>query len=218
MAFNPTARLFEDFNLPEKPAEDLPPPEPTFSAAELSAGRLEAWNEGYLAGAAVSADSLHRDGQGIFAEFLARSDELDEALARMTERNAAAIARWLVCTFLTAFPDLSNGSMAGRTKAVAELLQPALRSQTKIEVRGDNAPAVSFHTMYDVCRQIEAQQIENPSGGSIAIAWQQGEAELNPARTWEDIRSAIMPLAAEEAAAESFRLTLTQGESIRHVR
>jgi hypothetical protein len=219
MTSSSSAWLFEDFSQPEKPvgAADAPPPEPTFDAAELAAARLESWNDGYLASAAASSHSLDRDGQTIFADLLARADDMDEKLGQMAEQNAIAIARWLAVTFATAFPNLSDGSMVGRTRAVVNLLQSTLRSQSKIEVRGERGPTVSFHSMHDVCREIETQQIEDPTGGSIFIAWQQGEAQINPSRTWDDIRSAIMPVAAGEAAENSFELRVTQGESIRHV-
>src|SRR3954453_19861335 len=95
----PAASMFKDFNLPEQPAADPAPPEPTFTAAELSAARQEAWNDGYVAAAAASNHTLGRDGQRIFAELLARADDIDNALKQMAEQNAAAIARWLAAAF-----------------------------------------------------------------------------------------------------------------------
>jgi hypothetical protein len=219
LTFNAAARLFEDFNLPAKSAEaaDAPPAEPAFTVAELSTARQEAWNDGYLAAAASNSHILGRDGQRIFAELLARADDIDKGLELMAERNAAAIARWLAAAFVTALPNLSDGSMAGRTSAVMDLLRAALRSQSKIELHGETGTAVSFRNMHDVCRQIESQQTDEPTDGSIVIAWQQGEAEINPTRTWEEIRTAIMPLAAGEAAETSLELRITQEESMRHV-
>lgn len=217
MTASRVAGMFEDFNLPEKPAEEPRPPEPGFSVGELDAARLEAWNEGYMAAAAAGADTLRRDGQSVLAELLARSDDIDSQVGLMAERNAASIARWLVDTFVAAFPNLANYPVTGRTRAVMDVLEATLRSQSKIEVRGEKGPTVSFHTMHDVCRQIEAQQTEDPSGGSIIIAWQQGEARIDQSRTWEDIRKAILPLAAAEAAEHGFQILLAQRESIRHV-
>lgn len=218
MTANPRASLFEDFNLPKKPPEEPTPSEPTFSVADLAAARLEAWNDGYLTAAAANATNLQRDGQTVFAELLARSDDIDKGLGLMAEQNAALIARWLVDTFVAAFPELANQPLAGRRRAVMDVLHSALRSQSKIEVRGERKPSISFHTMHDVCRQIEAQQIEDPSDSSIIIAWQQGEAQIDPSRTWEDIRQAIMPLAAaDDAGQRGFQILLAQREAIRHV-
>jgi hypothetical protein len=219
LTFNAAARLFEDFNLPATPAEDAdaPPAEPTFTVAELSAARQEAWNDGYLSAAAANSHILGRDGQRIFAELLARADDIDKGLELMAERNAAAIAHWLAAAFVAALPNLSDGSLPGRTRAVMDLLRSALRSQSKIELHNETGTTVSFHSMHDVCRQIESQQTDEPSDGSIIIAWQQGEAQINPARTWDEIRTAIMPLAAGEAAETSLELRITQEESMGHV-
>jgi hypothetical protein len=213
------ARLFEDFNSPGMPldAADAPPPEPTFDAAELSAARQEAWNDGFLAASAAAAIDIGREERRVFEALLARADDIDKSLGLMAAHNAAAIADWLVMTFITTFPDLAKDALTDRTRAVADLLQPVLRSQSKIEVRGESGSTVSCHSMHDVCRQIAAQQSEDPSGGTIIVAWQQGEAEIDPSRTWQDIRSAIMPVAAGGTADGSFELTVKQGEFIRHV-
>lgn len=211
--------LLEDFNQPEQAADaaDAPPPEATFSASELAAARMEAWNDGYLAARGANAGNAGREAQKASADLLTRSDALDKRLEEIAERNAASVARWLVATFVTAFPHLPHGSMAARTGIVASLLQSTLMSQSTIEVRGGEGPAVSCRTMYEVYRQIEARQIEDPSGSNIVIAWQQGEARLDPSRTWEDIRSAIMPLAAATAAETSFQLIVTPEDLNRHV-
>jgi hypothetical protein len=219
MTAHALAGLFEDFNLPAVAvdAAELPPPEPTFTTAELTAARQQAWNDGYMTASTADGRNIAREGRQVFGDMLARSDELDIWLGAMAERNATALARWLVSAFVTAFPDLSNGSPAGRTRAVMELLQSALRSQSKIEVHDSAGRVVSFHTMHDVCRQIESQQVENPAAGNIVIAWQQGEAQIDLARTWADIRSAIMPLASDPAAEASFKISVTQEESSHHV-
>jgi hypothetical protein len=219
LTFEAAARLFEDFNLPAKPAEaaDAPPAEPTFTVSELAAARQEAWNDGYLAAAAANNHILGRDGQRIFAELLARADDIDKGLELMAERNAAALAHWLAAAFVTALPNLSDGSMAGRTSAVMDLLRSALRSQSKIELHRETGNTVSFHNMHDICRLIESQQTDEPTDGSITIAWQQGEAQINPTRTWEEIRTAIRPLAAGEAVETSLELRITQEEFMRHV-
>ncbi len=213
----PAASMFEDFNLPEQPAADPAPPEPTFTAAELSAARQEAWNDGYVAAAAASNHTLGRDGRRIFAELLARADDIDNALEQMAEQNAAAIARWLAAAFETALPNLSGGEMEGRTRAVMDLLRSALRSQSKIELRDEAGTTVSFHSMHDACREIETQQAEEPTDGGITIAWQQGEVRIDASRTWDEIRNAMLPLAAGDAAESSFALRITQGESTQHV-
>jgi hypothetical protein len=219
MTVHALAGLFQDFNLPvvsASPAE-LVPAEPTFTAAELAAARDEAWNDGYMTGSNADGQNIAREGRQVFGDMLARSDELDKWLGAMAEQSASALARWLVSAFVTAFPDLSNGSPTGRTRAVMELLQSALRSQSKIEVHDSAGHVVSFHTMHDVCRQIETQQAEDPSGGSIVIAWQQGEAQIDLSRTWADIRNAIMPLVFDTAVNASFKISVTQEESVSHV-
>jgi hypothetical protein len=245
MTSQPAAPIFEDFNLPEQPPEDPIPPEPTFTVAELATARQEAWNDGYLAAAAAGNRDVDRDGQRIFADLLARADDIDNGLEQMAEHNAAAIARWLATAFETALPNLSDGAMVGstradgamvgstradgamdgrtradgamdgRTRAVMDLLRSALRSQSKIELHDETGTTVSFHNMHDVCRQIETRQTDEPRDRSIAIAWQQGEARIDASRTWDEIRDAFLPLA--DAAESSFVLRITQGESTHHV-
>jgi hypothetical protein len=204
------ARMLEDFNLPERVAEaaDALPPEPTFSVSELAAARLEAWNDGYMAAAAADGNNRGRDEQRVFAELLARTEEIDQRLEQMIAQNATAIARWLVAAFTAALPSLSEGSKEGRIGAVMDLLGSALKSQSKIELRAAAGVTVSFHSMHDVCRQIETWQADEPTDG-ITIAWQQGEALIDPSRTWEEIRNAILPLAAAEPAETSVELRIT---------
>jgi hypothetical protein len=204
------ARMLEDFNLPEQLAEaaDAPPAEPTYSVSELAAARQEAWNDGYMA--AVAADGCNRghNEQRIFAELLSRADDIDQRLEQMIVQNATAITRWLVATFMVALPNLSDGSKEDRVGAVMDLLGSALRSQSKIELRNATGATVSFHSMHDVCRQIAMWQADEPTD-EITIAWQQGEAQINSARIWEEIRSAILPLAATDAAETSVELRIT---------
>ncbi len=204
------ARMLEDFGLPERAAEaaNAPPAEPTYSISELAAARLEAWNDGYMAAVAADGNSRGSDERRIFAELLSRADDIDQRLEQMIAQNATAIARWLVATFIAALPGLSDGSKQDSTGVVIDLLGAALRSQSKIELRSANGASVSFHSMHDVCRQIEAWQTDEPTDG-ITIAWQQGEAQINSSRTWEEIRNAILPLAAAEAAETSVELRLT---------
>lgn len=218
------ARLFENFNLPDGPPEDadLAPPEPTFTVAEMSATRNEAWNEGYITASRSGARALGRESQQVFADLLARAEDMDDRLDAMAEHYADAIARWLVQVFVTAFPAMAADSMDGRIRRVAEQLRPVLRSQTRIGVRDATGCAVWCETMADVWRHVQTRQVEEPACGDIVISWPQGEARISNETTWQAILAAVMPLLGDDAAADAaadagFQFIVRPLELIEHV-
>jgi hypothetical protein len=212
-------RLFENFNLPDGADDeaDALPPEPMFSQAELAAARAEAWNDGYLAAARQTAERLARDARLVFADLLARSEEMDSQLVAMAEQNAAAVAHWLADSFVAAFPGLAAAAMDQRIRRVAELLQPVLKSQVNIEVHDGSGPPVRCDSLSDVWRHIQARQTEHPTGGDIVVAWPRGEARISGDAAWQDIRAAMMPLTQDAPDDAAFRFTIKRTEYAGHV-
>ncbi|WP_428487335.1 hypothetical protein [Rhodopila sp.] len=215
-----TVHLFENFNLPEAVADaaDTAPAEPTFSASALSAARQEAWNDGYLAASVAHARDLGQECRQVFADLLARSEDMDRKLGAIAEQSAASVARWLVGTFVAAFPVLAAAGPDGRIQVVADLLQPVLRSQSRIELRDRTGSSTFCESMHDVWRQIETRQTEDPTAGDIIVAWPQGEARISSTQIWDDIRAAIMPLATDAADDPPVHFTIKRTEFTGHVR
>jgi hypothetical protein len=208
--------LFEDFNRPDRQDADAPPPPPTFSEVELAAAREEAWNDGYLVATKAAERRWEDQSRQVFEELMAGAQEMDRKLDEMAEHNAASVARWLIQTFVTAFPALSASAALARTQRVADLLHSTLRSHSRIEVRHDDGPTVTCETMEEAWRHIEARHREDPAAGDIVVAWPQGQVLIDPQRAWEEIRAAILPIAAD-SGTEPFHMTIKQGEYPNHV-
>lgn len=208
-------RWFEDFNraaeLPE--AEDDAPPEATYTAAELAAARLEAWNDGFVAASRGQAATHANVNDRLYRDMLSQAETLDQKLDIAAERNATLIARWLARNVIAVLPDLSAAVMADRTRRVAAMLRSALRSQTRIELRVGGETVMMCETMQDLCQQIAQRNLTDHPPGDVTIAWEHGEARIDLEQTWHRIRAAILPLAdnADQTVNPG------QGECLSHV-
>jgi len=196
MSFRSTAAWFENFDEPEQiaPYAEPEPEKITFDAAELSAARAEAWNDGYLAASRADAQAMQRNGQAILEQLMDRLLEVEKKLEQLVEQSAASVTDWLVDSFLTTLPGLSDRFMAERTDVVGKLLKSALILKPRIELHRSQEPVACFADLAELSRQLEAEQGPDHPAGKIVIAWQQGEAQLDRARLWDDIRAAILPL------------------------
>ncbi len=209
------ARWFEDFNrvVEETSAATDAPPAPTYTAAEMSAARLEAWNDGFLAASRSQATASAGVSQQLFEELLSQADALDRKLETAAEQHATSITRWLARTVMTALPDQSAAAMVQRTRLVAEMLRSALRSQSRIEVRIGSRPVMTYETMQDFCQQIAQHDLVDHSVHDIVITWDQGEARIDIEQTWDRIKAAILPLTGDAQQSA----TVQQGECFSHV-
>ena len=188
---------FEDFNRAAEvnEPEDEAAPEQTYTAAEMAAARLEAWNDGFVAASRGQAATHANANDRLYREMLSQAEQLDQKLDNAAERNATLIARWLARNVAAVLPDLSATVMADRTSRVAALLRSALRSQTRIELRIGNEPVTMCETMQDLCQQIAQRNLADHPPDDVTITWEHGEARIDLEQTWQRIRAAILPLA-----------------------
>jgi flagellar biosynthesis/type III secretory pathway protein FliH len=193
----------EDFDLPPRPSNQEPPPEPEvieplFSAAELDNARAEGWQEGHdqaLAAADVAGETMAREALAAIAAQLTQSAAEARAIA---DAGADAIAQLLLAGFAAAFPTLCQRYGEAEICAVVRTILPVLQSEPKITVRVSPGavPAVTreLGTLDpEFSAQVQVLAADALSAGDVRIAWRAGNASRDTKRLWQDIEAILAP-------------------------
>ena len=198
----------EDFDLPEKTADPVPP-SPTYGPDELAAARAEAWAEGHAAGlgktAAEHAAALDRAARSTAEQIAAvRTEAL-----RQAEVHAEVVARLWLDTLASLFPALCARHGDAEALALANLVLPGLAGEPVVTLRAD--PTLARHLAGEIAAlepsdpgRIRIVPNETALPGDIRISWGSGFASRDATELWEQVAAVLADagLSSEQLATE----------------
>jgi flagellar assembly protein FliH len=178
----------------------LPPPEPTFSAAELEAARQagrqdgmqQATEDARLIQMQMHAASLQSLTDGLVA---ARA-----SLQSVAQAHAAQTARAVFGILQAALPAAMRTHAAVEAQAMLAALAPGLTCEPELRVRAhpDMADTVRESLIALLPDQTCVLSVcADPAlaPGDVIVAWQDGRARRDTGAIWSQIRAALAPLA-----------------------
>ena len=146
------AEWFENFDRPQEPAVIVVPDGPPDDATELECARQEGWNEGFIAACRGAFDCAMRQEDRGVAQLFDQAKALDQRLESVIDRNALAIAQWLVEALATIIPGMLRDNAETRILAVAAILRSTIRSVTHFEVQNDRDVPLTCRSAEDAWR------------------------------------------------------------------
>jgi flagellar biosynthesis/type III secretory pathway protein FliH len=194
----------EDFDLP---AAGPPAAEPMFSAAELSASREAAWQDGHAAGLQDDAAATRRAITTIAEEFAQER----HAAAEQAEQSAEAIVHLLLDSLAAIFPTLCAHYGDAEVRAIIRVVLPALTQEPAITVRTHPCTAAAVTQELarldpDLLAHVQTVECDAMSPGDVRIAWRNGAATRDAAALWQQVAAVLAPaglLRAEAAIRET---------------
>jgi hypothetical protein len=182
--------VFEDFNdlgeiLPGKTVEAIAAPQ--IDIGEL---REQAWTDGYLTGRQERSDRT--PDQSLSAKLLTSLHELGGSTTEAVNAASLAVADLLVSTVIATTSNDWSATLIDRVRSVAERIKPALTVAPEYILRDERGGIQHFGNILDLSRALE----EGAVGEDVTIRWQRGEATISRSALLEDIRDAVIPLAA----------------------
>ena len=196
----------EDFDLPAG-AADPEVTEPVFSAAELSASREAAWQDGHAAGlqdaAASDAAATRRAIATIAEEFAQERD----AAAERADQSAEAIVGLLLDSLAAVFPTLCAHYGDAEVRSIIRVVLPALTQEPAITVRAHprTAAAVTQELVRldpDLLAHVQTVECDAMSPGDVRIAWRNGAATRDAAALWQQVAAVLAPAGLLRAETE----------------
>ena len=178
---------------------DAPEPEviePTYSAGELDAARVEAWQAGHDEAEAAAAEADHAAIRESLAAIAAQMAVTRAEATAHTEAAAEAIARSLLDALAVALPALCARHCETELRGVIHAVLPALRQELSITVRV-NPTLVGLVTGEierldpDLAPRIRIIPAESVRRGDVCIQWQNGSAARDSAALWQQVAEAL---------------------------
>ena len=188
----------EDFDRAE-PAPDPEVIEPTFSIGELTEAREAAWHDGHAVGlqeaAAATAESIRQGIEHIAAQL----DEERGAEVTRAEHHAETIARLLLGSLATAFPQLCTQYGDTEVRAVIRIVLPGLMQEPTITVRAHPCTAAAVaqeiaHADPELAARIHTVECDAMTPGDVRVTWHNGAATRDAAGLWAEIAKALLPM------------------------
>jgi hypothetical protein len=206
---DPPWRSFgEDLRAPKRPchflARDLsehalrPPPETTFTKAELAAAGQDAFAAGRAAGLAeASASQAAAEAVVIAAIGDALRDAAGEA-GRVADQSAVALARTLLAAMQAVVPNLIERTALTETRAMLAQLLPGLSREPHVQVTVPCGLESGIEAMLDALPPSDRERItlvgsSSFGRGEAEVAWSAGHALRRPDRVWEAVMNALEP-------------------------
>jgi hypothetical protein len=182
--------VFEDFNdlgeiLPSETVAAVAAPQ-----IDIGVLREEAWTDGYMTGRQERRDFA--PDQTLSAKLLTSLHELGASTAEAVDSASLAVADLLVSTVLATTSDDWSAKLMDRVRSVAERIKPALTVAPEYILRDERGAIQHFGNLSDLTRALEGGAV----GEDVTIRWQRGEATISRSALLEDIREAVIPLAA----------------------
>ncbi len=195
-------------NLPEPVvSEPLPPPEPTFSTADLEAARAEGFATGREEGIRLAAEAIGQQIAEASARILEAMDKLfaqQSAAADTTAREAVAVAVAIARKLLPVLAE--RGAAEEVSRLVAQALE-LTREEPRVVIRVAEAlrePLEAHIRGLAEGRGFQGQIVmvadAGMAPGDCAIEWTSGGAERDTAALWQQI-DAIVERNLNEAPA-----------------
>lgn len=187
----------EDFDLPQA-APEPEVIEPLFSAAELTAAREAAWQDGHAAGMQQAAESDAAATRQAVAAIVAQFAEERAAAAERAESSAEIIAQLLLGSFAAIFPALCARCGDAEVQALVRAVLPSLTQETAITVRVHprTAPAVAQEIARldpDLSAHVQMLDCDAMPPGDVRIAWRNGSAARDAAALWQQVADVLAP-------------------------
>jgi flagellar assembly protein FliH len=200
----------EDFDAPpgvtvlDEAADEVEPPAPSFTEADLAAARAEAYAEGHRRGLAQAAADREEVTRQLLATIAERLQQAGGEAARAAETAAESVARLLLGVFAAVLPTLFARHGAAEVAALARAVLPALREEAAVtlEVSPLLAREVghALEKLDAVTRAHTTLSVsEAVAPGDVRILWQDGAAVRDGAALWREVAEA---LAAFDLAVE----------------
>ena len=194
-AKRPGSLFAEDFDLPERATDPVPPP-PTFGPGELAAARAEAWAEGHAAGLSKAA-AEHAAALGRAARSTADQIAAVHAEAlRQAEAHAEAVAHLWLDTLGCLFPALCARHGDAEALALAKLVLPGLAGEPVVTLRAD--PALAQYLAEEIAAlepaepgRVRVVPNETALPGDVRISWGSGFAQRDATELWEQVAAVL---------------------------
>lgn len=180
--------------------DTLPPPEPTYSAAELEAARQAGRQDGIqqaIEDARLIQMQMHAAALQSLTDGLAGARA---ALQAVAQAHATQTAQAILAILQAALPATMRAHAPGETQAMLMALGPGLACEPELRVRAhpDMADTVRESLIALLPDQTCVLSVcADPALalGDVIMAWQDGRASRDTAAIWTQIRAALAPLA-----------------------
>jgi len=193
----PGTLFAEDFDLPQA-APEPEVIEPSFSAAELTAAREAAWQDGQAEGMQQAAASEAAATRQVLAAIAEQLAEERAAAAERAQSSAETIARLLLDSLAATFPALCARYGDAEVRAIIHAVLPALRQETAITVRAH--PRTTAAATQEIARldpdlaaHVQMLDCDGMQPGDVRIAWRNGSAARDAAALWQQVADVLVP-------------------------
>lgn len=191
----PAILFADDF---DSPGPEIEPEviEPSFTAAELTAAREQAWAEGHAAAtqeATEAQDAALRTSAGRLADQLAA---LARDLRQEAEQRAQAISDLLLEILTALFPSLCAAHGEREAIALVKALMPGLARMPAVTIRANPSLVTTL------AREIERVDLPDPAAitvvpsesvppGDVRLIWAEGGASRDAADAWARVSTML---------------------------
>ena len=188
----------EDFDAAAVVAPEPEVIEPVFSAAELSAAREEAWQDGYDSGLRAVAENDAAAARQTLNSIAEQLSAERAAAAERSEQVAEEIAGLLLDSLAAMFPALCARHGDAEVRAIVRTVLPALTQEQAITVRvhPSTVGAVSQEVGRldpDLATHVHIVECDAVSPGDVRIAWRNGSTARDATDLWQQVAEVLMP-------------------------
>ncbi|HEX5327136.1 MAG TPA: hypothetical protein VFW75_10755 [Acetobacteraceae bacterium] len=169
---------------------------PVFTAAELAAARADAWAEGREAALAELNAEHDKAWSGMAQSITQQLVGVGKTMHRQAESHAETIARLLLDTLATLFPQLCARHGETEAQALAGAVLGGLTREPVITVRAGRVLARHLTDQLEELGSSHAMRVEVVSAetdmpGDFRITWHDGQASRDAAALWEQVAAVL---------------------------